>query len=282
MIINQAAELDAQLQLTTAENVQLEAARAEVTHQLAEAQGAIADLAAEKQALEGSLAATKASLQASEARLLEIHELEKRIKATSEELAGAESEGKEAASTAAAVQTALQDELEQARTEMQAASAAGIAKEAALSEEKAALEGRLRKVTAAYHILEDEAFITWAKMETQDINRLRADMVTSMKWAEMAARQLWPQRARASALNSIVQLCASGESLATETKQREESCLEQLERRLESAVPYSERGEIQKLGTSSPQLPTSGSQRVEDFSQHLDLFMREVINRAIV
>ena len=62
----QAAELDAQLQLTTAENVQLEAARAEVTHQLAEAQGAIADLAAEKQALEGSLAATKASLQASE------------------------------------------------------------------------------------------------------------------------------------------------------------------------------------------------------------------------
>ena len=40
--------------------------------------------------------------------------------------------------------------------QMQAASAAGIAKEAALSEEKAALEGRLRKVTAAYHILEDE------------------------------------------------------------------------------------------------------------------------------
>ena len=54
----------------------------------------------------------------SQARLLEIHELEKRIKATSEELAGAESEGKEAASTAAAVQTALQDELEQARTEV--------------------------------------------------------------------------------------------------------------------------------------------------------------------
>ncbi len=64
--VTQAAELDEQLQLTKAENVQLEAARAELARQLAEAQGAIADLAGEQEALESGLAATKASLQASE------------------------------------------------------------------------------------------------------------------------------------------------------------------------------------------------------------------------
>ena len=66
--VTQAAELDAQLQLAKAENVQLEAAKAELARQLAEAQGSGAELAAEKQALESNLAAIKTSLQASEGK----------------------------------------------------------------------------------------------------------------------------------------------------------------------------------------------------------------------
>ena len=50
--------------------MELEAARAEVAGQLAEAQSSIAELAAGKQALESSLAATKASMQACEDKLV--------------------------------------------------------------------------------------------------------------------------------------------------------------------------------------------------------------------
>ncbi len=48
----------------------------------------------------------------------EIDELEKQIKATNEELADAQFKAKEDASTAAATYKALQDDLEQARSEV--------------------------------------------------------------------------------------------------------------------------------------------------------------------
>ncbi len=54
----------------------------------------------------------------SQARLPEIAELEKQIKATNEELADAHYKAREDASTAAAMHKALQDSLEQARTEV--------------------------------------------------------------------------------------------------------------------------------------------------------------------
>ena len=54
----------------------------------------------------------------SQARLPEIDELEKQIKATNEELADAQFKAREDASTAAAMHKALQDDLEQARAEV--------------------------------------------------------------------------------------------------------------------------------------------------------------------
>ncbi len=52
------------------ENVELEAAKAEVAGELAQAQSSIAELAAEKQGLESSLATVRASLQSCEDKLV--------------------------------------------------------------------------------------------------------------------------------------------------------------------------------------------------------------------
>ena len=59
----------------TTEHAELEAARAKVEAELADAQSSIGELAADKDRLESSLASTKASLQACEGKLVsaEVH-----------------------------------------------------------------------------------------------------------------------------------------------------------------------------------------------------------------
>jgi len=58
------------LNAKTGEHLVLEASKAEVAGELAQAQSSIAELAAEKQGVEHSLATTKASLQSCEDRLV--------------------------------------------------------------------------------------------------------------------------------------------------------------------------------------------------------------------